>query len=370
MNKQTLPNLNVLRGFLAICVVLLHIPLMSKNLGLPYFNAWPIFQKGYPAVWVFFTLSGYLIIHLLYQEKVKTGTVLIKQFYGRRILRIYPVYFLVLFFGIAYYQFLLPALGIEYKVNYSLFEAFFWCLGFLPNVFFGLFDPGAILSVLWSIGIEEQFYLLIAPLSKWIKTSHFTFALGLFTLVYFLVYFYPAFEFLRQFRFQYFYFSFGGFIAILNQQGRISFLHFNGLLKWMLYACFFLYFFTNLFDFKYELLKHLFSMILFALFILHISSEKKYIIKHRLLNHLGSISYGIYMYHMIALNLVLFILSHFEVQNTLNGAFFVILCNVATISISILFAHYSYRFLEKRFISLKKRSGSKTAMESSRSFSI
>jgi peptidoglycan/LPS O-acetylase OafA/YrhL len=45
-NKKSnaLPNLGALRGFLALTVVLLHIPLMTKNQHLPYFNDWAIFK--------------------------------------------------------------------------------------------------------------------------------------------------------------------------------------------------------------------------------------------------------------------------------------------------------------------------------------
>ena len=139
-HSKTLPNLGPLRGFLALTVVLLHIPLMTKNQHLPYFNDWAIFNKGYNAVWGFFTLSGFLIINLLYQEKEKTGKVNVKDFYTRRILRIYPVYYIVLLFGLAYYHFILPSFGIKFETNYTVAEAFIWCAALLPNVFFSLFE--------------------------------------------------------------------------------------------------------------------------------------------------------------------------------------------------------------------------------------
>ncbi len=66
---KKLPNLDVLRAFLAFLVVLSHVPRISKTLGLPEYHNLPIFHKGYNAVWVFFALSGYLIINLLYKEK-------------------------------------------------------------------------------------------------------------------------------------------------------------------------------------------------------------------------------------------------------------------------------------------------------------
>ena len=354
-SKDILPNLSVLRGFFALTVVLLHVPLMTKNQGLPAFNDWAIFNKGYNAVWGFFTLSGFLIINLLYKEKENRNDVNIKEFYSRRILRIYPVYYAVLFFGLLFYKIVLPVLQIDLQVNYSTVDALLWCVLLLPNVFFSLFDPGGILSILWSIGIEEQFYLIIAPVSKFLKSKHFTIALALFTIIYFILYFNPYTEFFRRYRFMYFYFSMGGLLAILNSQGKINFLLFKLFPRIILYVIFFIYFFTNLFEFENEVLKHLFSMVLFSLFILNISSEKRFIIENKFLNYLGTISYGIYMYHMIALNLVVFIGLKMEIVNLCGFWGSIFFLNISTIIMTIIFAHISFYSFEQFFLKLKSK---------------
>ena len=352
---NALPNLGALRGFLALTVVLLHIPLMTKNQHLPYFNVFAIFNKGYNAVWGFFTLSGFLIINLLFKEKQQTGKVNVKNFYSRRILRIYPVYYLVLLFGVAYYHFLLPKFGINFVTNYSPVEALFWCVALLPNVFFSLVDPGGILSVLWPIGIEEQFYLIIAPISRFIKSNRFALALGIFTILYFILYFNPYTDFFRKYRFMYFYFSLGGLASVLNNQKRIDFLLFSKFFRIVLYIIFFLYFFSNVFEFKNEVMKHLFSMILFALFILNISTEKKYIIKNRFINYLGDISYGIYIYHMIVLNFVIFISLRYDLTTSFGTIGTVFFINLLTIGLTILLAHLSFKYFEKSFVKLKNK---------------
>ncbi|MBL7935930.1 MAG: acyltransferase [Bacteroidia bacterium] len=367
--SKALPNLGPLRGFLALTVVLLHIPLMTKNQYLPYFNDWAIFNKGYNAVWGFFTLSGFLIINLLYQEKQKTFTVNVKDFYTRRILRIYPVYYVVLLFGLAYYHFILPQFGIKFETNYTVGEAFLWCIAFLPNVFFSLFDPGGILSILWSIGIEEQFYLMIAPISKFIKSNKFTIILASFTVLYFILYFNPYTEFFRRYRFMYFYFSMGGLMAILHSQQKINFLIFPKLLRLVLYVSFVLYFFTNVFEFSNEALKHAFSMVLFALFILNISNEKDYIINNKFMNYLGEISYGIYMYHMIALNLIVFISLKINVEHIFGFIGTVVFINITTIGLTILFSHLSFYYFEKAFINLKSKFRKSTSSNDPKSLS-
>ena len=220
--------------------------------------------------------------------------------------------------------------------------------------FFTLFDPGGILSVLWSIGIEEQFYLLIAPLTKLMKTHWFTIILFAFTLIYFVIYFNPYFDFLRKYRFMYFYFSMAGLIAILNEQKKINYLLFKKPLRILLYLIFVLYFTTNIFEFELEFLKHGFSSILFSLFILNLSSETEIIIKNKFLNYLGDISYGIYMYHMIALYIVLYIGMKFDLSSVLGRVGVIIYFNIATIGLTIVMAHFSFFYFEKLFIKMKK----------------
>ena len=108
------------RLLLAFMVVFLHLA------------GWPGF--GEYAVFTFFCLSGYLIIGLLFDEKRKNGTINVRDFYIRRILRIYPVYYLVLIFGFLFYHVLLPIFKVPFEVNYDLGKGLLLCIGFLPNV--------------------------------------------------------------------------------------------------------------------------------------------------------------------------------------------------------------------------------------------
>ena len=58
-----------------------------------------VFNKGYLGVNLFFVLSGYLITYLLLTEKNNSGTINIKNFYIRRILRIWPLFYFVVLLG-------------------------------------------------------------------------------------------------------------------------------------------------------------------------------------------------------------------------------------------------------------------------------
>lgn len=354
MSKK-LPNLDALRGFLALCVVIFHIPSISASVELPNFAEYPIFHRGHEAVYVFFTLSGFLIVNLLYQEK-KRGSVNIKNFFIRRILRIYPVYYVVLIFGFLYYHYLLPKFGVPYEINYNIYEGIAWSVGFMPNVFRALHYPGSILLILWSIGIEEQFYILIAIATLFVPAKKYVKMLLIFTVVYFILYFLPNFDFFRKFYMYFFYMSFGGALSIFNYEKKIDYLVFkNPILKILLYGSFILYFFTDVFMFESQAQRHFLSMILFGLFVLNISSETKLIVNNKIINHIGMVSYGIYMYHMIVVNFVLFLFLEFDIASSFSNWQTIVLINLLSIGGTILVSHLSYEYFEIPFLKLKNK---------------
>lgn len=90
----TIPNITSLRFILAMLVVIFHISEFFQKRGFPYYNNLAVFHKGSEAVYGFFALSGFLIIKQLYKEKKATGTIALKAFYTRRMLRIFPLYYL------------------------------------------------------------------------------------------------------------------------------------------------------------------------------------------------------------------------------------------------------------------------------------
>jgi peptidoglycan/LPS O-acetylase OafA/YrhL len=130
-----------------------------------------LLRNGWIGVELFFLLSGFLITTLLIREEAKYGRIDIKSFWVRRILRIWPLYYLI----IAITFFLLPAImgefGNERHVQ-ILTQRLPWFLGFLGN--WTMVTSGAVpsnpISILWSVCVEEQFYivcpLLIVCLSK------------------------------------------------------------------------------------------------------------------------------------------------------------------------------------------------------------
>lgn len=124
-------------------------------------HATPYVSGGYIGVDVFFVISGYVITQLLIREIDERGQISLKDFYSRRVRRLIPALSIVLLFTLVASVFVLsPGLEQEKLVS-AAFASFF----FIANIryiaeggyFFLQSDP---LRHLWSLGVEEQFYLV------------------------------------------------------------------------------------------------------------------------------------------------------------------------------------------------------------------
>lgn len=110
-----------------------------------------ITSTGIIGVDIFFVVSGFLITFLLVKEFEKYGSVNLKNFYIRRILRIWSLYYFVLLMGI----FILPLIFSGFHFSGDIFKNLFFLNNFdweSPNI------PKNVL-IAWSVAIEEQFYL-------------------------------------------------------------------------------------------------------------------------------------------------------------------------------------------------------------------
>lgn len=352
---ERLPNLDPLRFFLASLVILFHLPQLSFNQGLPSLMMIPIFSRGIEAVYMFFVLSGFLIIKIIYSHKLQ-DRLSIRKFYLRRILRIFPLYYLIVIFGFLFYNVILPFLNIPFEIKYNLLEGLLYTVFFMPNIFAIAYAPGGILEVLWSIGIEEQFYLMIAPLLFFIgKNSVLRVLIGL-CIIYFIVFHIDSLHVLRDYFFVYFYLFFGGIIAILEEKQQLEFLKVSPIIPLVILVMTVLYFTTNLFYFESVWIFNLYTMMLFGLFIhtiAHNNFGKE--LNNRWLNHLGQISYGIYMYHVIAMNAVVFLFLKIKDMNIFDDVVMIVLIYMMTFVITIALAHVSYKYFETYFLKLKNK---------------
>lgn len=127
-----------------------------ENSGTYQFIKFGLFGNGGLGVNFFFVLSGFLITYLLIVEKKLNGQIDIKKFWLRRILRIWPLYYACVAFGFYIFPLLKTAFGQVPNETAHLWTY----LTFLNNFdYIKTGSPDAsILSVLWSVAIEEQFY--------------------------------------------------------------------------------------------------------------------------------------------------------------------------------------------------------------------
>jgi len=152
------PELDVLRFFAFLSVFLYHgLPglVNTRHSGIVAQAAlYETIIKGAGrfGVCLFFLLSAYLITELLCRERANTGTIHVGSFYSRRILRIWPLYFAFLFAGV------LLGLAIQdYRIEPHRIEAFLLLSG---NWYVARIGCSANpIAPLWSISVEEQFYL-------------------------------------------------------------------------------------------------------------------------------------------------------------------------------------------------------------------
>lgn len=178
------PNLNALRFIGAFAVIIHHVEQNKFLFGLD--SIWEtktIFNLGKVGVVLFFVLSGFLITCLLLQEKEARSRINIKEFYIKRILRIWPLYYLITVLAIFVLPYIgvfnVPELGLDYIREGFLPKILLYLL-FLPNLAITTFGalPGA--SQLWSIGVEEQFYLVWPHIFKSGKTNKY---LAMFAII-------------------------------------------------------------------------------------------------------------------------------------------------------------------------------------------
>jgi len=158
------PELDGLRFYAFLGVFVCHtLPFEASfyhGLHLPMPWLWGATVKaGAAGVDLFFALSAFLITSLLLREREETGDISLKHFYLRRILRIWPLYFLVIGLGLVLSHTMANQhLRWYYVAGYLLFA------GNWVHAVFG--RPESIAFPLWTVSIEEQFYLIWPLLVK------------------------------------------------------------------------------------------------------------------------------------------------------------------------------------------------------------
>jgi peptidoglycan/LPS O-acetylase OafA/YrhL len=362
--QKYFPGLNALRFIGAFAVLLGHLEFVKSLYGLENLQKLSFYKNtsGHLGVILFFVISGFLITYLLLKEKEKTGVISIKKFYIRRLLRIWPLYYLMVVLSI----FVVPYFPVR---EFSLRESAYYFL-FLPNVgkSLGITIDGVV--HLWSVGVEEQFYLIW----PWVLVIFRKYLLGILLLIFIGVSVSPfvlgylnyneicfldndVFHFLNSFilHFKINSMAIGGSIAYIYFHNKKWLHYFQGNVSEVLIFCgtFLLWGFGITFG---AFTDEIYS-VLFGLLIFNIATKERPLIRceNSFFNFMGKISYGIYVYHWLIILSLVHMINYVPFFKEMNGVGQNLVLYVGTVLLTVTISHLSYTYFERPFLKLKDR---------------
>lgn len=305
-------------------------------------------QFGNSGVSLFFVLSGFVITRILL-ESVNSNTYF-RTFYVRRVLRIFPLYYFAL---ICYYYlpYLLNDL-FHYPPSFSLHIYYYTYLQNFARTF--QWESAGPLHF-WSLAVEEHFYLLwpaIVYVAYRFKKESLLYISGLLIFLSLALRFYML---SKDYTIDFFTFTrldqlvLGGILAILERENLLKLQYKNIYITSFVVGAVFFMVCILLNGFYQDLFKHdALGLLYFGAIALCIIYENKGMItrflKLPLIQYLGTISYGIYVWHAIALNIV----DQYFITHR------ILLDFVLVILLTVIIASVSYWILEKPFLKLKR----------------
>lgn len=373
MSNKHLKGLNTLRFFAALLVLLYHGVEHLEDFGIYSLSQITLFHQGTTAVDFFFVLSGFLITYLAIYEIKENKKVNFRLFFIRRVFRIMPLYYLTFILMFCFTGFIYPLITGEDVLTFPLLQGALAYILMLPNIVMPLWKAST-LNIFWSIGVEEQFYLLFPLLiiGSYFVKNKVNYFLGVFS-IYFIFYFYIK--------------SFNPFYSVLNE--FIGTLKFHFMLLGMFFAFLAHKYLIDKKDTKWQVIinnkyvqvfiiaavifklsfisdttslhKDSISGLLYVYLIIMVSfSTKGLFVNHmlnnkfKLISYFGAISYGIYLLHPLVSYFIRFLVVKNQTINSIVVSLpFVYLC--VLLFCTLVVAHISYNFYEKKFLKLKNK---------------
>ncbi|MBN8729217.1 MAG: acyltransferase [Acidobacteria bacterium] len=306
---------------------------------------------GHLGVSLFFLISGFLITTLLLRERQRTGRISLTRFYARRALRIFPAYYAVLGLYVVFVLTRLRAMpeGEEFLANLPAFATY------TSNWFVG---PAVVLfGFAWSLAAEEQFYCawpwveraLPSRAAVAVIVSVLAVAIGWQTwgppsplgspLLYRILANIPV------------TICWGVLLAhvLHSPPGFASVQRLCGL-RWSAPAALLLALAAMSVEAPWRVIELTF-LLLVAACVIREDNGLRPLLAWPPLAYIGTISYGMYLYHVLVFRFVLQGLRAWAVELPHEGLWLFALCTAGTIAVSAL----SYRFFESRFLRLKSR---------------
>ncbi|MBL4586565.1 MAG: acyltransferase [Flavobacteriales bacterium] len=313
-----------------------------------------------------FVLSSYINTWVILEERQRAGTFKPWLYYIRRALRIWPLYFLVLFIGFV----LLPLAMELMNEPYTEIGNPWYFIFFVGNFF--LIENGwthsPIISVLWSVSVEEQFYIfwpflliVFRKSEKWL----FAILLALFSATTFYYY--------RTDVNLWFHTLFllgdiclGAIFAFISFNRNWGFSTLKTLKRKTIISIYLLFvgsllFYHSLFDSEVFpgalnlIIEKMFFAVILSFFIFEQNFCENSFFKFgklKAISYLGVISYGLFCFHEIGLLIGNRVLSTFDLDNTVWA--FLLLKPLIAFAVILPFSHLSWNYFEKPFLNLKR----------------
>ena len=347
-------QLDGLRFFAILSVMIGHW--LQWQVNRPIVNGFP-FGNG---VTLFFVLSGYLISDILLKNKNKHINVsipkmnIIKAFYIRRVLRIFPLYFGTIFF--LYF--------ISYKNSHEIFP---WLITFSSNIYQSIHNTYVgDFNHFWSLAVEEQFYLFWPWLIILIPTRHSEkiifglIGLSILTKIFLFIYFPDKWMANSYFTLSCMHaLGIGALISYWNiyRKNLIDKISNLNVVLTSVVVYFTLHYIGYFYKINWfhEIIDNLLFALMSATIINYASKNKfeggfKYILENKFIVYSGKISYGLYVFH-------LFIPEFF--WSYLSGKIGMGITNkytafVVFYMITFVMAHISWKLMENPINNLKK----------------
>lgn len=353
------PQLDSIRGMSFLAIFLYHAFTFS-NTGYFLADFITYCYNNLPlAIDVFFILSSFLLTYLALNEYKKRNNFSFKNYFTRRILRIWPLYFFIMALAFLVFPLIARQLGTTLSLPNSLYYIFFIANFYtIDHVFF--------LKFLWTISVEEQFYLFWGASLKFLHKKlksviAFLFLLSVSSSIYAIINgsssYYSTITYL-------FDFASGALAAVfIFSQSRlidwIKKLSRRGTYAFYSYLIFhfILFYFLNAIskgmadDFVSLLNRYLFIIYISLLLVEQMinSSRTKIFAKNKFLILTGKLSYGLYCFHGITITFINLLVQHLKI----NIASWLLM--IIYFLVNYLIAAISYNYLELPFLKLKNR---------------
>lgn len=343
-----MPQLDALRALAVLAVMVHHFLPVDRYLPNDYLTL------GLLAVRLFFVLSGFLITGILLNYRSDARGNALRRFYFRRVLRIFPIYYLTLFI----------ALALQVR---SIQQGAFWHLTYLSNYVAAIhpewMGPA---SHFWTLAVEEQFYfvwpwiVLFVPRRYLTKTIIGTIALAVLFRAFVLFVLGRSLDAAGLFTFATLDSLGGGaLLALFHYDERLR-ARLPGLMKWSLIAGLGIVTLTTLlyiYNTGFRILQTLWVLGISLLFVVLIEKTArgfkgrvKTIMENPVVIYIGRISYGLYVYHNFMLAIVLYYL--LKVSAVPYYGLVAVLATVLTFAAAIV----SWHLIERPLSQLKNRS--------------